>query len=236
MMMRLATLTTCALVACKSDPSREPAASSPNAEALVAAIKSSAIDAAPIDAAPIASGVSAPPASRLAICGTPTTREPLAAVCALGEPAAKATYDCAEPEPIMFCRGAIQWTCFRNVPGGEAVPPVRFSAYLASSAPVPKTGQFISTASMKREGTILGVELDWKESNDSRGAERVRALVDILVGWGCIVTDVRSMGYSRFDRSYLDCASWTAEVSYDGTKGMERILFKAQQRDSFTCQ
>jgi hypothetical protein len=216
-MLRLALVAGAVLVACKK--------TKPEPETRTVTTPARATDAVPIDATPTGT---APPPDKLEVCAQPSDREPLAALCTLGRPGAQAVYDCVAPRPLMFCRGAVQWTCFRNGPAGETSPPVQLSAYLASDAPQPTSGQIIDTASMKRDGEIVGVEVEWTEADDARGADKVRALVGRLGGWGCVVTREYS---GSFD---MDCGTWTAEITYNDI--IDRVILDAQLPGRFRCK
>jgi len=144
----------------------------------------------------------------------------------LAQPGAKAIYDCKNPQPIMICRGASEWTCFYNVPGGEVVPPLQFSAYVASDAPVPKSGEIFDTSSMKRDGEVLGIEVKWVETDTARGSEKARLLREQLTQWGCVMVDEYR---GSFD---FECGTWTARVSYYDN---QNVRFTAQLRDRYSC-
>ncbi len=70
----------------------------------------------------------APPPSKLPFCGDDIAKEPLAALCRLGEPPERAHFACDDPEALTFCGGHTTFSCRYLAFAGEEPPPITFSA------------------------------------------------------------------------------------------------------------
>jgi len=192
--MRITLLIIVLASACKKSP---PAAATEG-------VASGSPAAMPADAGP---GRLAP--SSLPFCtGDPTT-DPLAALCRIDQPIAKAHFECAKPTPLMWCEkfGTATWSCRYDVPGGEALPAVTFRVTAEwTGAPV-KSGEVLDPSTYVFDGMTRGVSIHLEEKDAARGKARVDELVKRFADVGCVVSPPTF-------RTEIDCGDWDVRVKY----------------------
>ena len=152
--------------------------------------------------------------------------DPLSALCNVGADAAKARFECAKPEPILFCAGFDQWTCRYMVPFGEVVPTVTYSAAFDHVGPKIKDGQIIDTKQFTRKGPVRVVEVSTAVKTDAEGNALVDTTRATIVSWGCVERsgDVTA----RFD-----CGEWSVTVRYNDI--IKKVLIDGAMRGFEEC-
>ncbi len=192
--MRIAISIVVLALACKETPP----------EAATEAVASGSAAAAPADVAPRARTPSSLP-----FCPGDPTKDPLAALCRIDQPLAKAHFECAKPTPLMWCEkfGNATWSCRYDVPGGEVLPAVTFRVAAEwKGAPV-KSGEVVDPSTYIFEGTTRGVSIHLAEKDAAHGKAKVDEFVRRFVDVGCVV------GPPTF-RTEIDCGDWDVRVHY----------------------
>lgn len=148
--------------------------------------------------------VAAAPAVELAklpICGT---TDPVAAICAVGQPIRDAHFECPQHDAVIhdFHRASITWGCDYM---GKTFPSVAYQFTVASTAAMPKDGEQLRPAELAwtsrrfpPAGTIEVVEVALRGPNGERRAAELAARTRT---WGCV---------GPVDQ--LVCGGWSAKI------------------------